>query len=567
MIKFIIMFVLLFTVTVRAVDTYPVCGLEGTRDLPINRDKWADSSRFKFVPIAVDFTVYLDSFIFADTTYASTYFSGADATVAEITAGMVSSINSNPELGDSVTAEDSTTFYVVRPQRINTWNDATADANQTVTDNRVVDTFRVVVHIFGDDDSTGIPIKFEPADTAGITAEFNALFDTASIYWLVEYNYIYSTLLNSESDNLSSRQISAIAPDSQLNIWIHSGVSSAVFDTTLLRKNVLAINDIVTSPGETMAHETGHFLSLLHTGISASGGVCDSCYEYPIAFGQNDSMRNRTGDGIEDTPPDMNTGAYAINMADSNNVSSYKPDTCSDLQWTNRFPVENDTVQASTDDGSKSPTGWNTNGTIAYFGADDTTYIAAARFPNVQADSGDSVPYMLMSFLSNDVGTNSGEIVVDVKAQRLSGGDPIGAVLSTFADLQARSWTTATATMVITTTNWPLADNVRYDFDGFRVITQEAFAQVEWDAGDALIYRFTSRDSSDGVIKFSTYDDDPDDGLFGLIVTVDTLVNDYNYLNLESSPRRDPGDESFSTQQGWRIWEWLNGPFGGWKVN
>ncbi|GAG96662.1 unnamed protein product, partial [marine sediment metagenome] len=77
-----------------------------------------DSTRhvyfLKITPSAVNSTEYSTTVNLPSGGIEATYDSDGDATVAEICAGMVSDINGTAVLTDSVEAEDSTTFYVIK---------------------------------------------------------------------------------------------------------------------------------------------------------------------------------------------------------------------------------------------------------------------------------------------------------------------------------------------------------------------------------------------------------------------------------------------------------------------
>jgi hypothetical protein len=110
-----------FAMTVTPLTTYGLdsmrywdsCSFGGGNELGI---AWTSPEyTYKITPRAHNAYAYRDTFIFAADTYAVTWTSDANATVAEVCDSAVIHLNAKAGLTDSIRCEDSTTYYVIRP--------------------------------------------------------------------------------------------------------------------------------------------------------------------------------------------------------------------------------------------------------------------------------------------------------------------------------------------------------------------------------------------------------------------------------------------------------------------
>lgn len=206
----------------------------------------------------------------------------------------------------------------------NTWIPATDESITTV---------RLVIHVLRSSSGTNPIVSDATVDMQ--VAHLNADYLDSRIQFEHTINYVDSDtwryLPESEINNM--KNATAIAPDSQLNIWVTYVLFDYSFGTFPWDFDALSpTGGIVmghfhfgTTPNSTLAHEVGHCLGLYHTfrGVDETD-ECGPCYEYVDA-----PDADLLGDFCSDTP------AQPTNY---NCTNASGRDNCSGLEWGDTQP-------------------------------------------------------------------------------------------------------------------------------------------------------------------------------------------------------------------------------------
>ncbi len=168
-------------------------------------------------------------------------------------------------------------------------------------------TVRLVVHVLRSSSGTNPIVSDATVDMQ--VAHLNEDYLPSRIQFEHTINHVDSDTFRylSESDINVMKNATAIAPDSQLNVWVTYVLFDYSFGTFPWDSDARsATGGIVmghfhfgTSPNSTFAHEVGHTIGLYHTfrGVEETT-QCGPCYEYILA-----PDADLLGDFCSDTPP------------------------------------------------------------------------------------------------------------------------------------------------------------------------------------------------------------------------------------------------------------------------
>jgi len=240
----------------------------------------------------------------------------------------------------SVQSPEACTQYGVcdDPGERNTW---IPGAEESIT------TIRMVVHVLRS--STGSNAIVSDATVDMQVAHLNADYLPSRIQFEHTINHVDSDTWRylAESDINDMKNATAIAPDSQLNVWVTYVLFDYSFGTfpwdfdarSATGGIVLGHFHFGTSPNSTFAHEVGHCLGLYHTfrGVEETA-ECGPCYEYMFA-----PDADLLGDFCSDTPPQpvhyncsnasgtdpCSGGSWGATQPE--NFMAYTPDYCQDM--------------------------------------------------------------------------------------------------------------------------------------------------------------------------------------------------------------------------------------------
>ncbi len=196
-----------------------------------------------------------------------------------------------------------------------------------------ITTVRLVVHVLRSSSGTNPIVSDATVDMQ--MAHLNADYLPSRIQFEYTINHVDSDtwrFLDSTEVN-AMKLLTAIAPDSQLNIWVTYVQFSYSFGTFPWDSDarsatggiVLGHFHFGTTANSTVAHEVGHCIGLWHTfhGVEEVS-QCGPCYEYVLA-----PDPDLLGDFCSDTPP------QPLNYSCSNSSGS---DPCSGSPWGSTQP-------------------------------------------------------------------------------------------------------------------------------------------------------------------------------------------------------------------------------------